>query len=637
MSGSHQSSGKVNEVGHNAMSSLTEASSTFIHAGSNAVHGGIHLAESAGSALVQAGSTAVHGGLHLAGSGVHFVGETVGGTATMASEVASSSAKSVASIPSAIQGVASHPLVEGASTNVLERLGVKERRIERCLTKNLPMDSIADRLFERKAQEDSERWFPLSGYSIIPFRGGLAVPQRAASTAASTTSHSSIEMSERTSQDPESSGQALARAPSWTVTGRRAAQIFGVDMLLKQSESGDMDRTLTYTNSVQGLLELGASMDQVCVEIYDVMRVDRRAANLFENLNLEKSGGLDSVHRIWYKEKFLWSACLFIFVVFNVVSLLLIDCPIFTKFLSLVMGEAPEINRDAEAYISGKHARLEHMQHTMLTELGSAEGESADLFAQVPVKTRNLLLVTAAFIATCEVSWLVYTSLAIIYYSLRFAFSQAEDGKSEYIAYSGLYHVFVYALPTMSTFSALKLLFHVHPAFLYSFWELRVQSFIQTSRTKAGVIFITCSFVLERLLYLAIAMLAFFVKVISVSFKCINASYSWTSSLMALGALLNQCIGCVQVERVLQDRVFLFVFGGTDADLQADEHALLRVYRARLMRAIWKHYWEGGEKMKALAILSSLDHYDLQGLLIHEDLKPRDLSRRLSPRLAKSD
>merc|ERR1712187_654094 len=83
-------------------------------------------------------------------------------------------------------------------------------------------------------------------------------------------------------------------------------------------------------------------------------------------------------------------------------------------------------------------------------------------------------------------------------------------------------------------------------------------------------------------------------------------------------SLMNQCVGVVLMEVVLQDRLFLFVFGGQDACYQDDEHALKNVYESRLAREIWNHYWVKGERLKAIVLLATFDHYDLQTLLIKD-------------------
>merc|ERR1712217_65674 len=78
-------------------------------------------------------------------------------------------------------------------------------------------------------------------------------------------------------------------------------------------------------------------------------------------------------------------------------------------------------------------------------------------------------------------------------------------------------------------------------------------------------------------------------------------------------------MGIVIVEILLQDRLFLFVFGGQDAEYRYDEDGLKKVYEARLAKQIWDCYWVRGERFKAIVLLATFDHYDLQRLLIVEE------------------
>merc|ERR1711974_369019 len=74
--------------------------------------------------------------------------------------------------------------------------------------------------------------------------------------------------------------------------------------------------------------------------------------------------------------------------------------------------------------------------------------------------------------------------------------------------------------------------------------------------------------------------------------------------------------GCVIMEVVLQDRLFLFVFGGQEAMYKDREQAYKNVYECRVARQIWQDYWEKGLRFKAIVLLATFDHYDLQKLLI---------------------
>merc|ERR1719277_2590473 len=105
-----------------------------------------------------------------------------------------------------------------------------------------------------------------------------------------------------------------------------------------------------------------------------------------------------------------------------------------------------------------------------------------------------------------------------------------------------------------------------------------------------------------------IALGAFCVKSVVIGAKLINPSYNFYRSAGEALALLNSCVGTILLEQQLQDRLFLFIFGGSDAEYQDDERALRNVYRSRVVGSIWSAYWKPGTRWKAVAFMSTLDH-----------------------------
>merc|ERR1712190_376250 len=100
--------------------------------------------------------------------------------------------------------------------------------------------------------------------------------------------------------------------------------------------------------------------------------------------------------------------------------------------------------------------------------------------------------------------------------------------------------------------------------------------------------------------------------------KMTHPNYSMLYRVGNAFALMNQCMGVVIMEIVLQERLFLFVFGGSDAAYEDDEDALKNVYESRLAKQIWTDYWEKGNRFQAIVYLATFDHYDLQMLLIKD-------------------
>jgi len=85
-------------------------------------------------------------------------------------------------------------------------------------------------------------------------------------------------------------------------------------------------------------------------------------------------------------------------------------------------------------------------------------------------------------------------------------------------------------------------------------------------------------------------------------------------------AFLNQMLGIVQVCEVLQDRLFVFIFGGEDSFLNDREVTVQRVWLAMLARRIWE---EAGRRRNRifwfLAVMLSYSDTDFQTLTLHED------------------
>jgi len=238
--------------------------------------------------------------------------------------------------------------------------------------------------------------------------------------------------------------------------------------------------------------------------------------------------------------------------------------------------------------------------------------DTADIFLYIPMRDRASIVMVAGAVASFEVWYLVWFLFRVLILLVVFGF-----GGSEYWSYDAVMELTRLTLPQLSTFSALKLMANVHPVVAYNdFYEVARDS--AWTQTAAGFAAVTTRFVLSRLFFATTAVCAFGVKLLAVGFKFMNPVCLWSSRWAAVLALLNNCMGIVLFERVLQDRLFLFVFGGQDTEYQDDERALHYVYQCRIAKKIWTTYWRAGDRVKAIVMLVTLDHYDLQRLLIND-------------------
>jgi hypothetical protein len=108
--------------------------------------------------------------------------------------------------------------------------------------------------------------------------------------------------------------------------------------------------------------------------------------------------------------------------------------------------------------------------------------------------------------------------------------------------------------------------------------------------TKLGLLLSCIFFFFTKVMCAAAALMAFYVKILAVGMMLIDPSVSKVFTGAALISFMCQCMGCITMEVVLQDRLMLFAFGGQDATYQDDEHAYKHVYECRLAKQIWTDY-----------------------------------------------
>jgi hypothetical protein len=223
--------------------------------------------------------------------------------------------------------------------------------------------------------------------------------------------------------------------------------------------------------------------------------------------------------------------------------------------------------------------------------------------------TQHIFLNIATFVGIGEILWI----FVMCAHSLRLWWLFCTD-RSEYRAYRSIVFFFQRVLPQFSTFSAMKLMTRVHPSLLYHEF-LNHTNETQWRATKLGRIVSATLFLLQQFSFGAAALCALAIKVLTVGLKLVDPEVSWVFRICSLLALMVQCMGSILMDQVLQERIFLLVFGGQDANYQDDEQAYKNVYNCRLAKQIWLEF----SRIKAVVLLATLDHYDIQKMLIEAD------------------
>lgn len=123
-------------------------------------------------------------------------------------------------------------------------------------------------------------------------------------------------------------------------------------------------------------------------------------------------------------------------------------------------------------------------------------------------------------------------------------------------------------------------------------------------------------FLLGNVFYLSVGSLAVVAKVSACTVALVDHQLPLCWVYLQILGFANQIVGIFSMEELLRNRVFVFVFGGTDAKVQAEERYLIDLYMGNLLT----HIWQSNLSMRnKLALLFKLDDDDIQQLVIEED------------------
>lgn len=398
---------------------------------------------------------------------------------------------------------------------------------------------------------------------------------------------------------------------------RATSRGFGQDP--ERSATGSLIEDITL--EIEHLKSAGLALDEITEYVYDHLH-EQKLPNFMHFLHLDKDGGLDRVPNLWNTQKIFWAAMLVFFVVYNMLYLVSCNWVVFKGFSETIFETSRSTLqvaiKEAEAGVLTsselQNLIVDAKNQSDAAVLDTAGLESNSIYSRIEDPKRRLLLLSlAGIVGTAEVLWVVVTIIRALN-RLRIFYCT----KSEYRAYLNIMDFFQHSMPVLSTFSLMKLMSLVHPALLYNHFLECLQTQTLFVGTTHGIVLTSVYFIITRLFIGALALFAFGMKLVSVGLKLIDPSSNLMACTIQVAGLMNQCMGCVLFERVLQDRLFLFIFGGSDTDFKEDELALKGVYWCRLAKQIWEEFWKKGERFKAIVLLMTLDHYDLQMLLIND-------------------
>lgn len=390
--------------------------------------------------------------------------------------------------------------------------------------------------------------------------------------------------------------------------------------------------------------------------------------DIMTNLRLDKTCGLKNIKDLAVAdssdgepkipEKQFWFFYLLASVLFNMASLLFMNWGVFHAYvrgLERTLVDLELTQNLTHSTVEASQASKSAMEKTYVNFIFSKNIHDQQL--------QQTFLNIAAIVGCGECLGLLgLTCMSFVHLCTFLGICE----KSEYRQYIAIYKLMQRRLPEFSTFSSLRLMHKVHPTLTYL--ELFNHMTLSSCTTKLGRYITGAWFIAYRSMFGAMGLCALAVKILAVGLMLLNPMCSILFKFCALLSLMVQCMGCIHMEHVLQDRIMLLVFGGQDSCYSDDELAYRNVFQARLAKEIWRVFrwgegrtpkqesrdsrdtpkssdWQNGEDVHllkaeagqshsegegicktfqrslkgiyhALVMLATFDHYDLQWILV---------------------
>merc|ERR1711907_753482 len=172
----------------------------------------------------------------------------------------------------------------------------------------------------------------------------------------------------------------------------------------------------------------------------------------------------------------------------------------------------------------------------------------------------------------------------------------------------GISDVFFDQVPSLTSFSAMRLLYYIVP-------QVATQHLFTILFYTADYVLPKLAwFVVSRSLCLIIGLDCFLIKYRAASVAILNQKDLELMNVLNAVILLNQVLGVVQLTWAIRDRLFRFVFGGSDGIMTKPEKVRRDVWSAQVCKRIWASYpcW------KAFSICMTWCDDDFQALVLEE-------------------
>lgn len=244
-----------------------------------------------------------------------------------------------------------------------------------------------------------------------------------------------------------------------------------------------------------------------------------------------------------------------------------------------------------------------------------------------PSHGAQTLWAIGVIIAAGEVFAMLLMVAYAIYVAAKFEYCAGPDDLAHYRIWHQLYGVCCSLVPTMTNFSAMAILSYVNPQ------TLGTQLSLALTQTEEGASYfrVISVFFLSRLAFALLGFLSFVIKYMQLTMGLYSRQLqaygmgSFFGQLVDLLGFVNQLFGLCRVGEVETSRLFLFVFGGEDSQMQAGEldrqEAFLACVAQLINTRLYLDAPSRQRRWRRFVAMLSFTHLDVQSMVLDEDEK----------------
>lgn len=318
---------------------------------------------------------------------------------------------------------------------------------------------------------------------------------------------------------------------------------------------------------------------------------DEESPDTFSFLSLAKDGGFSEVKDLYTSSRWLTAAMLIIFVLYNVYALVALDLSFINDPNAAAVALGTTLDRIDKFYI--------------LPDLASSVASLFGLTITCPMQAIGVL----------ELLGLSFIMLQLISSSMIACMAKG------FRKWYAIQQIFWDILPSLSVYSAMKLLYNIVPAVLTA----KVTELIgarQEAKNEGKSTVMPSVNILTSLVWVVFCFIVgfdtFLMKLRVVS-AAANKESADITSILAIVQFLIQVLGVVQLGPFTRQRLFTFIFGGEDAIMQDEETALMHTWNSLLAHRMYREL----EFKEFIAVMASFSDADFQSLVLNENAEQK--------------